>query len=281
MRYLVGLALSIVSLIGAATDCLAEPQSVLITKELLLRFAPESVYLFIDSPRGEVRRIAGAAAPVPTEGEARSGLQRWLVGGAVNALEVGEPLTVSVLVLGLGNNVSVVPPFRFEPGEEAFKLSDSEAIRARLYSTKATITQMRTEIEVQAASVSRLKRDADELANVKKILEIRDEALLARDYAAGVQRDIDRLTAAVKFVKLLPLPKSYARREVELTQQLAELTEAATHAERSERERRVASEGQLQTRMQLLERTRGISLEALQEEREALRQKRAELEGQL
>ncbi len=251
-----------------STPAFARPVQVMLDDEVTPPFEPENTFFLLELPGQEVQRVRAVAVSPFTSADGRG--RSWTVGAEITIPEELKEFRYSILVLGPAQQFFVVPERTWSGA-----LPSIEQLRALLLEVKATLQSKEQGLTAALAEVRRLRADADAIANLGRIVEVEAQANVARGELESIERDRKNLRELLAQVKSAPPPKNYARREVELTSQIAELAAAAKSAEAGEVQRKAAE----QRRAELVNEAASEDLPALEVELERVRTEREALEA--
>lgn len=244
---------------GASTDCYYPFR-------LEIDFSPRT--LLAVALDGDGLRVSPGAVFVGTDNE------KW---GVIDAKAELASKNVLVLVSGeAGEMTGFVLSDRLSDGQSPDCRTVSD-ISANLIGQQKAIEDLGEAKKEIEEDISRLKNDADVIGNINRIVE-------AEDDLQSIQREVD-LTAASKalledrlvVIRKQSNPRSFNRRESELSAQLVEL--AATSRGISAATRQSEAQQELNRKMELIESTKNQHEELLKRELARLRKERASLES--
>ncbi len=190
----------------------------------------------------------------------------FIVGTKLEVPEEKEQVSFSVILKSKDGRGSFVPKTDWIFAEHNEFGDSVESLRTYLLKRKEALRSWQVQVNTQEDSLRRLRADADVIANVSRIVDVQDDAERLKQEVESVNTDIENLKYFLKLANLKTTPKNFARRELDLTKQLAELAQVTKQAESSEFSRRSMSEADLQRKMAEIEETRDESVEALSEE---------------
>lgn len=239
-------------------------------------FELSDALLFIDFHDGNVSRFYATVVPVESDNKKNS---HWFVGTKVKLPADVNDLTLSVIMLGGTGEVLVAAPTAWQAPRDEKGALTPELLRAHLVEQEGVLKSWDVQIDAQKDSLRRLRADAEVIADVGKILDVREEIERSNIEIAAIDRDMLTLKTALQEVKKLPSPRNFSQREVQLTQQLAELAAVAKEAETNEFQRRTETEGDLQRKLEIIETTRFDDLESLERMYERLQERIKRLEA--
>jgi hypothetical protein len=272
LRWYRGGLVLLVSLLGSAVpsySCLAQAgQGRLVTLSERLHFSGEvrSAYMVVTGRSGSVS--SGAATWIQlADSEDVACLGRIPISSAQEAL--------GVLFVVTGSQGEVRSTFRSVSPQElspTVYLTSAE-LRDRLVERRSALRQLDSEVTSQEERIEALQSDADAIANVSKIVHVEDEL-------EGIKRTIQQVDGASKDIELRkarmqkrPVPLNAQSREMELVQQLTELSKELSATETSALKRISSASGELQQKLQLIEDTRDEHVTLLEEELADLQQR--------
>ena len=236
---------------------------------LELSFEPIGAWIIFQSADAEFRRVSAkvVAVVLPHDGSNA----RWLVGTRVPSDVRGAILNFYAIALGAHGEIDGA----FSSSRE---LNESEAsIGLSLNERTQVLENWRRQLAQQEASLKRLRSDVDVIADIGRIVEVREESKQILKRIEDIGRDLDELAATVGTMKNKPAPNNFLRREAELTQQLAELAATAKRAESTAQS--AARKGKQKSDQQLIEAAKGIDLADLESKLKELEKQRQKLEA--
>jgi hypothetical protein len=158
---------------------------------------------------------------------------------------------------------------------------ETDALREYLLKRKQEARSWQTQIDAQDDSLRRLRADADIVADLSRIVEVREDIDRVRQSIRGLQQDQANLEEFLRLARTGPQPRNFASRERQLTKQIVELADVAKGTESGEFSRRSDAEREVQQQLALIEQARGLDLDGLQRELVQLRKLKRDLGGAL
>ncbi len=152
-------------------------------------------------------------------------------------------------------------------------------MRALLLSRKDVLRSWQLQVRAQDESLERLRADADIIANLGRIVEVKEDAERFRQEAAALDKDITNLRRLFAITRDHASPKNFLGRESQLQKQLAELNHLHEELGTRNGQERSAFELDVQRKLALIEETRFDDYEGLQRELIRLRKQRLSLQG--
>jgi len=262
------LRLMVVAYVACATSAAARPVEVMLDDEVTPPFEPENTFFLLELPGQEVQRVRAVAVSPFTSADGQS--RSWTVGAEITIPEEVKEFRYSILVVGPAQQFFVASERTWNGA-----LPSIEQLRALLLESKASLQSKEKSLASALADVRRLRADADAIANLGRIVEVEAQMKVARAELESIERDRKNLQDLLTQVKAAPPPKNFARREVELTSQIAELAAAAKSAEAGEVQR-VALE---QRRIAMVDEVATEDLPSLEAELQRLRAEREAIEA--
>jgi len=241
---------------------------------------------------------------------------RWALPSETTSLK-NPVVTYSVIIVGEGNKFSSLPARRLDlssplngtplngthlngaslngtrlsgpslGGASATTLASADLLfggsidnlREHLLKRKQESRSWQTQVDAQDDSLRRLRADADIVADLGRIVEVREETDRVQQSIRGFVQDQANLEEFVRLVRSGPQPRNFAARERQLTKQIVELADAAKGTETGEFARRSEAEREVQRKLGFVEQSRSLDYDALQRELVQLRKQRRDLEG--
>jgi len=242
-------------------------------------FALEDALLFVETEKNSITLAQAIVVPPQGDESKRHSTGDWFIGSRVGIAGGVREIQVSAILIGADDQYASIPPTVLQLDKEHTFDNSSDTLRTHIEERKGVLKSWDVQVDAQRDSLRRLRADAEVIADVNKILEAKEEIERSKPEMESLERDIRSLKEALKEVKTLPSPKNFAKREVELTQQLSELANIARAAESGELERRSLSEVELQRRLQVVEENRFEDVETLQQIYQRLLDRLQRLEG--
>lgn len=275
-NYLI-LALNLI-IFGTTSIAQAQDSYLFIDQIVEVSFPPEEAFFFVDFGDQNIHRYAAILLPPRGDEKKSASAGQWLVGARIPLPADKTNLNFSIILIGIGNQYAFVAPTTWDLTKRKSLAGSIENLREHLLQRKEVLRSWNVQLQAQESSLKRLQTDAETIADVNKIISVREEAERVIAATQAIDRDLSALRDSLKIAKSLPAPKNYSKREAELTQQLTELAAISKQAESGEFGRRSAAESELQNRLSLLEVTRLDDPDTLREELHNLQKRRSELE---
>lgn len=257
--------------------------SIMLKQSVEIDFTPNEAFFLVEFKSGGLRRVKALLLP-PFEAGALPGKAqeetagRWLAGAQVTAPQRRGKLEYSLILAGKSNRYAFFGPWQEDFSSQDGALDSVDNLREFLLRRKEYLHSLRVQLRAQQESLGRLRADAEVIADLGKILQVREESARVNQEALDLNKDIQTLEKFLKLARHSAAPVNFAGRQNQLTKQLTELSEAAKAAELGEIARRSLSEQELQKRLALVEMTRGEDYDSLQRELVRLRKQRLEME---
>ncbi len=251
------------------------PDQFFLTEDVALGFVPSRAFFLVRSTNNVYRRYAAVIQPYLSKTQGTNGgIQRWLFGIPIESADVGESFEYSLVATGEMGRTFFQPPRRVSPNDPQFFSGSQEVLSKHLGERKALLADWHGQIREQEAILNRLRADADVIANLGRIVDVKEEIDRGNAIEKDLEKDIENIQKFLKLVKSREDPKNFAGREGQLTKQIAELAEVAREAEGSEKKRRSKGDDEAKSRAQIIELGKTEDYEALQRELIRLRKKR-------
>lgn len=269
------------ALVMAELLCVASvhAQPLIVDQEVTLEFEPSAAFLLLDID-GITKKVKALVVPPFVRSESGQGESSWLVGSFLD-IPARRELHFSVIVYGAKGEVKSFPPVVWEAEEGVGYRRSSSALRDRLGRRKAFLVDQQKRVRANEANLKRLRADADTIADVARIIEVKEESERANKEIQNIEKDMEKLRRFLKLSKSDVQPKNFSRREVELTKQLAELAAVAKTTETGEFDRVAATHAAREEELELVESTRFEDIDQLKQELAEVRQEREELQRRL
>lgn len=265
--------------------------------EVSLQFEPQDAFFIYGRDAGTMRRVRGTVFPLPPNSgdETPSPASRsrtYLLGtvlpsgfevpaGKAGASRRPGELRYAVVLLG-ANPVrdSAIIPVRSSAEElEHGGNASTELLRSTVLAKRKELKSWEVQLREQQESLRRLRADAEVIGDIGRILDLQDELDLTNARVKDTEKDIETLIGFIRLARSRPQPANFARREVQLQQQISLLADAVTKSERDEFRRKSSSEVRLQQQLKLIEDTRHEDLDLLQKKLDELRERKKQLVG--
>jgi len=208
-----------------------------------LAFEPQEVVFLVERAdaivgAGALERVRGLgvlADITPAEQDPGTSPQkrRWLLGAPFQPQAGVLQVQYSILIAGTANryefvpsitmHIADLPPWWASSAQLNIAGLPIDQVRAQLLLTKERIKAEQKKRKVAVNELEKIRMDAEVIGNFAKILELRSErnrldaeAAASEVYAASLKRSLER-------AKSPATPSNFPRRELQLTQQIAEL----------------------------------------------------------
>jgi len=262
----------------------AEEHRLLIDFELSLSFLPEEAWIIVSDGKTLDRQPAFTVPPADVEmegvkDERTLGTGKWLFGGRVVPPVKGNA-RYGLLVFGKVGQVAFAPLRGRAAGEVIDNFQDTESLHGYIQQRKERLNAAMSIEAEQEAELKRLRSDVDLIADIGRIVEVREESISTEENLKRLDKDTQDLERSLQQVSAYPTPRNFLRREAELSKQTIELGGAAKAAE--ERAKKNEAE-QIETpaqKRELIESVKDENEQALVQKLGTLRRYRLELEAQ-
>ncbi len=242
------------------------------------QFPLSDALLFVDFNNGSVARVDAEMVLLKSAVGREGSSSEWLVGAKVKVPGDSQEIALSAVLLGENGEVDIAAPELWSPLRDEKGDITKELLQAHLVEQQGVLKSWEVQMDAQKESLRRLRADAEVIADVGKIVDAREELERVSTDILTYEKYIASLKEALKLVKLLPVPRNFSQRELQLTQQLQELAQAVRQAESGEIDRRAAYEEGLQRKLEIVEETRFDDLETLENTYQRLSERIARLE---
>jgi septal ring factor EnvC (AmiA/AmiB activator) len=228
---------------------------------------PASVLLVVASDE----KVIGVAPALVVGGAANESSS--VVGRLAVPIDAERLHSIAVVISKTGE---VSSGFRQIPAisEEPVLLLDKGSVEERLSEQRETLARWEAQVRAQQASMTRLQEDADAIANVNRIVDAEDELSIVKREAQRLKAALALASGRVNSLKAQTVPTNFKRREMELSDQLNELSTALKTKEASALERIAVASSELRKNLQLIEETKGKQIDVLNAELARLRKRR-------
>lgn len=267
---------------------LAAERALFIDQSASADFPIQEAYFLVSVDQEQVIRVKATIVPpylgtnrVLTEKNELNTTSHSKLGAKVLVSDESDSFSFTTLLVGTSTQYAFVPSQSWDLRHKEIFRGSIEALREQLLRQKEVLRSWEMQSKAQDDSLARLRSDADVIANLGRIVDLKEET----DRATAEVRDLDKDIATLK--KFLTLgkgslaPSSVLAREGQLTRQLTELAEAAKSAEANEGVRRSGTEADFKHKLSIIEATRLEDYDLLQRDLVRLRKNRIELERRL
>ncbi len=257
----------------------AQEHRLLVDFELALSFVPQSASVIVLSGDSFALKPAFIVPPVMSEEEPPAGAGKWIFGTRISQPEKGN-LRYGLIVFGRGGEVAYAPLQGREARDPVDSFQDAEAMRSYIEQRKNRLNAAMSLEAEQESKLRSLRSDVDLIADIGRIVEVREESLTTEQNLSRLDKDTTDLERSLQQVSSYPPPRNFLRRESELSRQVIELGAAAKQAEDRARK---AEAGQTETpaqKRELIESVKDENEQALVQKFGTLRRYRMELEAQ-
>lgn len=258
----------------------AAESSIFLDQVAEIAFTPKEAFFLLEVDSLPPKRIPAVFVPSPqiNRNDTNFEMQRWLIAAQTTLASGTESIKYSAIIKGAQRQLSFLPPKTLSHEERnSAELSASE-LRDQLISKKEVVQKLEAEREAEEQILQRLRADADVIANIGRIVEVKDESEQIKEELSSLDRDLANLGKFLKHDRLKPPPKNLVGRESQLTNQVAELAQAAKMVEGQEADRRAQAQLDMQRQLELVEATRFEDYDSLQRELVRVRKRRMDLE---
>ncbi|MCO6430648.1 MAG: hypothetical protein J5J00_07280 [Deltaproteobacteria bacterium] len=257
----------------------AAPKSRIITIDAPIEvgFYPEEAFLLIDVDRQGLKKIRGVLVPPFTEDESTKAGGQWTVGTQLEVPAGARQADFAVFVKGRDKQYALLAGMTEDLSSPEAE-SDVKELTSHLEQRKELLMSWQVQAKAQDDNLKRLRADADVIANVARIVDVLEQIEAAKYEHENLEKDIATLHELLKQAKDQPAPKNYARRELELTKQIAQLAQLVKDAESKEGARRLQSQSDLQRKLAVVEATRFDDEKQLTQQLTQLKERRAAME---
>lgn len=251
---------------------------VILSHTLDLNFVAEEAFFIIEM-ENSVRKVKAVMVPPFGQDEPNTGGGKWHLGAFLQVPAQLTSLKYSVLVRGVDKYVEYVPNVSWELNTQNTFSGSVELLKGYLNQRRQVLRSWQAQMRVQDESLKRLRADADIIAQVGKIVEVKEEVDSIKGEINSLSRDAEVMHEFLKQVRNQAQPKNFSRREIDLTKQISELVQVVKSAEAGEGHRRKKSQSELDKKLALLEETRLDDEDNLRSELASLRARRIKLEN--
>lgn len=215
----------------------------ILEEKVELQFRPERAIFVVLDPAGD--RNTGFMASWNgsiVEADSAHGEQsqydsEWIIVGAGPVPDEVRRLRYNLIVSGRANQYQIEPGKTVELSQDNLFLSDIDPLIKRIAHLNGEILTQGEKARQLDARLSELRANAEVIGNFEEIRELRRQREAAEREIAAVGNYNQSLRGLIDSIKFAATPTSFARRESELTKQLAELAQASQDAERELRAR--------------------------------------------
>ena len=252
----------------AATNALARAGDstrhyVIVDQVVSTSFPPEDVFLFVERLNGTIERVIAVAVPPGGDENRASEGGEWLVGSKVPVSSASEEFSFSIVLIGRGDQYLFVPPVAWNFKEGRGFSGSLDLLDEHLAKRRQVLESWDLQIDTQEQSLRRLRADAEIIADLGKIVEVREAKAQTEQDIVALRRDIEGLNESLRLARSFPKPRNLSVREAQLTRGISDLASIARTAENTEVNRRAANESDLQRKISIIESTRFDSVPTL------------------
>ncbi len=215
--------------------------------------------------------VSKGVSKVAAKVDGAQGMLVWRAGVQVRVPRGAESVSYAVIIAAEGNRFASLSPRELSVSDARLFGGRTDALYEALSLQKSQVREQQLQVDALEAELRRLRADADIIADLARIVEVREDFKRTRQLIDDLQVDQENLQGFVKGAKALPDPRNFASRERQLTTQIAELVALAKETEGSEGLRRAESEQELRYKLEVIDRARGLNLQQLYSEIEQLR----------
>lgn len=248
---------------------------------------PSRVVFVTRSDDGVESVVPGVVAPssqvvAPNDHLSNSAPRRsFFVGAKVPVSERAREIGFVAIAVSAEGIPSLSSPGKLVLAEANNNGSSPDELRKELLRKKEEFRNLSVQVNTQEESLRRLRADAGVVADLGRIVEVREQIEQARADLEGLEKDRSNLQDFVRLARSKPAPRNFVGRERQLVKHLGTLVDLTKDAETTETQRRGQATRELQRKVALIESTRSEDFESLQRRLIALRKQRMDLEAQL
>ncbi len=247
-----------------------------------LQTTPKEAYFFVEMMQGELIRLRATFVPPFRNGEAgRNELDKtggeWLF-GAYLPENFASTLVKFSLLLNVDGEAKYLPPQSKVIVSNNENIASVDLLRELVENKKKELESIYEEYNRNLKTLKKLRLDVDLIADIGRIVDIRDEKQKTVQETKNLDRDAIALNELLLLVRNQGNPNNFSRREAELIKQIGQLAEAAKSVEMTEHARRREVEEKNRRKMEIVQATQGDSSEFLSRKLVALKRRREELE---
>lgn len=234
-----------------------------------LEFEPVTAWILLRQDDGDHRRVAAKIVALSSRSDTAK--TSWLIGTRVPPDVKGSPSSFYLIALGSHGEVDG----KYSSSRE---VNESEAsMGITLNERMRVLDNWHKQLEQQEGNLRRLRSDVDVIADIGRIVEVREESKQILKRIEDIGRDLEDLAKTVGNMKNKPAPNNFLRREAELTQQVSELASTAKRAESAAQN--AGKNGKPKSDKQLIESTKGVDPADLEKKLKELDRQRQKLEA--
>lgn len=188
---------------------------------------PQHPELIVEAKDLKVLMLAAASASIAKAGGGAED-RKYLIGACLSGIEVNR---VGAKFSDQNGNTRLALLESWSGGLDSQPVPTVSEIRSSLIARKGELKQLNQEIQDQAETIGRLKRDAELVGDGQRLTQVEREILELQTKSAGLRRDAETLQRFLTLGSNEPEPRNFAKRMNDLTRQTAELASAAKDAE--------------------------------------------------
>lgn len=245
---------------------LATAEQQFVATSLDLGFTPENVNFFVRYSDGSVDQYKAMVSAVRLGKGADPGAARWLTAAVIKISPQRLALGYTIFAEGAGNSYYYVPNLSLDDVHEVPFEGSIDVMKAHTNARSEVLNSLTVQSQTQTDNLKRLRADAEVIANLSRIVEVKDEIEVVKSEIENLDGDLKRLKEIFTSVRAMPAPANYYQRESELTKQQAELRKLVETAEKMESTRQSESQEEIDYKLSLIELTRYEDEDKLRQE---------------
>ncbi|WKZ56089.1 MAG: hypothetical protein QY326_04960 [Bdellovibrionota bacterium] len=242
-----------------------------------ISFVPSEAHFFVTADDAPTFKHQGAVVVASVQGDSQ---ERNVVAGMLYHWPSGaRAIRYQVILMSEQGQLATIPTVTVRAEDKSTAGMSTSALREAIERAREELRAVQLQRSKQRANHERLKRDAAVIGNVERIVAAKQEVDFVQGELDALLRDEARLKRLLNLARQAPNPLNFRFRELTLASESTALNNAAREAERSEFQRRMNMERELQLELKAMEKARAEDPAELERDLERLRQRRKEMEA--
>ena len=209
---------------------------------------------------------------------ASNSANRWILAGAIEKNSSALAISYAFVVIGKNGQLTSTSRKQIDLSRPFFNSRPTDDLKNVLQQQQQVLKSFEVQKSAQAENVERLQNDADNLANVGRIVELEDNVSRVQADTARFMRIKELLIRDIENMRVAESPRNFQKRLSDLSTQLSEITAAGKTAQAGEPGRRANAQTELEEKLALIETTRNEHIDLLQNDLAKVRRERELLE---
>lgn len=252
----------------------------LVDAELLVEFRPEQAFVIFEQNMQVKTQPATLIPPIVNYPDSMpEGSARWLVGALVSHAG-DQPFLYGFIVKGSNGEAASTALRLRDIGTRIDSFETAEALKSYISGEREILERDVNLQNVQEGELKRLQMDVDTIADIGRIVEVREDFMSKEGHLKRLDKDMANLNLALNQVAAYSQPRNFMKREAELNRQILELNMAAKRAEESARRQDKTKELTPQEKQEIVDSVKDLNEQALVQRLAVLKKYAAQLEEQ-